>query len=75
MREVEAGKAQLHRRQVHLALEQRKDRKNRLAVGVVEKGNAPQHGDHAPLVGHARRCYLTWVSNSVTPGTKLSHAV
>ena len=36
-RERRAEQPELHRRQVHLALEQREDREDRLAVGVVEE--------------------------------------
>ena len=59
---------------MHLALEEREDRKDGLPVCVVEERNTPQHGDHAPFVGHAEGMVLhhgrELVQNAVVPSER-----
>ena len=43
-------KPELHGRKPHFLLEQGEDRKDGLAVGVIEERDPPQHGDEIPLV-------------------------
>ena len=49
--------AQLQGAEVHFALQKREDGEDGLAVGIVEEGDTPEHGDDVPFVagGHSGR--------------------
>ncbi len=59
---------ELDRRQVHLALEERKDGEDRLTVGVVEDADRPEHEDDPPLVAGTVGAH--WVESLPRPGVR-----
>ena len=61
---------ELDRRQVHLALEERKDGEDRLTVGVVEDADRPEHEDDPPLVpGTVGAHWVESLPHRVRPGS------